>query len=111
MEEYKRHKDEGISFTIREAKWVARLSVTQCSKTLPYLIARTELLYELIGRKPDFEIFDRLLAGLPGQADNWQVPFMASASLAAVLKDDPIKEYNLRREVQNERKHKTKKQK
>lgn len=91
LKEYKRHVDEGSAFTIRQAKWIARLSATQLSDSLPALVAKTEQMYELLGEPPDLEIFDRLLAGLPGQADNWHVPFMAFASLAGILKNDPTK--------------------
>jgi hypothetical protein len=94
LEEYKRHKDEGTELTIREAKWIARLSATEWAKgDLPSIIARTELLYELIKRPPDLEGFDRFLAGLsPKKTDNL-IPFVAAASLIGILKDDPIKQY------------------
>lgn len=91
LKEYKRHRNEGTDFTIRQAKWINRLSVTQYSESLPSIIARTEQMYEILGQKPDFEIFDKLLAGLPGESDNWRIPFYATASLAGILKNDPTK--------------------
>jgi len=96
LEEYRQHKAEGTDLTTREAKWIARLSAlpaTQCPRNLPYHIARTELLYELLDEAPNFDIFDKLLADLPGNSDDWQVPFWASASLAGILKNDPVREY------------------
>jgi hypothetical protein len=89
LEAYKQHKD-GEPLTIREAKWIARLSATQHGD-LAYHIARSELLYELLGETPNFDIFDKLLAGLPGRSDHWHVPFTASFSLAGILKNDPTK--------------------
>jgi len=91
IREYRRHMDEGTEFTIRQAKWVARLSDTECPESLPDIIAKTEQLYEILGELPDFDVFDKLLAGLPGQSDNWQVPFAAMASLAGILKNDPTR--------------------
>ena len=111
LESYKARLAEGTPLTVREAKWIARLSAIKSSKDLlgvtpqakgpptlqvkleflPYQIAKTEQLYELLGQPPKLEIYDRLLAGLPGRSADWQVPFMASASLAGILKDDPTR--------------------
>jgi hypothetical protein len=111
LKEYRHKIKEGTKLTIREAKWVARLSTIKSSKVLlgvksqpkgrpnlqlkpeflPYVVARTELLYELARKSPDFEIFDKLLAGLPGQSDNWQIPMAATLSVVGLLKDDPTK--------------------
>jgi len=105
LEAYKDHTTKGIDLTIREAKWVVRLSATQYSiPGLPFIIARTELLYELIGKSPHFEYYDRFLAGLTAGGD-WQMPFMATASLAGILKIDIVEE------AKNARKHKAKRQK
>ena len=91
LKEFRRRTDEGGDFTIRQAKWVARLSATDYVKALSYQIAKVEQIYSIIGRPPDFEIYDKLLVGLPGISRNWQVPFMATASLAGILKNDPTK--------------------
>jgi len=91
FKEYKRHVDEGTDFTIRQAKWVARLSSTQFPIGFIGAIAKTEQMYGILGQQPDFEIFDRLLAGLPGTSDKWQVPFAALCSEAGILKHDPTK--------------------
>jgi len=97
LEAYKDHITKGIELTIREAKWVARLSATQYARTgLPFIIARTEFLYELIGKSPRFEYYDTFLSGLTAAGD-WQMPFMATASLAGILK------INVVEEAQNER--------
>lgn len=58
------------NFSVRDAKWVAQLSATQCrvSAVLPYLISESERLYELIGRSPAWEIYDKLLSGLELEA-------------------------------------------
>jgi hypothetical protein len=90
LEEYKQHIEEGTVLTIREAKWIARLSATKCKKSWPYWIARTEQLYELTGKSPDFEAFDRLLVGLSGQTNDLMSLF-AAASLVGILKNDPTK--------------------
>ncbi len=92
LSKYKWHIDNGTDFTIRQAKWVARLSSTQYSESgLPILIARTEQLYEMMGESVDLEIFTRLLAGLPGQADDWQMAFTAMMDLAGLIKKKDIK--------------------
>jgi len=88
LAEYKRSDGR---LTVREAKWVARLSAIDCDTHAPYLIARSELLFERLGRPRDFEGFDRHLAGLPHKAHTWQAPFEAMASRAGILKDDPTK--------------------
>ena len=66
---WKSRIEKGEGFTIREAKWMARLSrlitdiETLSAKTSQY--ARTELIYELIGQSFDSTYLDRLLMGLP----------------------------------------------
>ena len=61
--------EKGQGFTIREAKWAARLSGLLVDiETLSYKAsqyARTELLYQLIDRPFDSNNLDRLLMGLP----------------------------------------------
>jgi hypothetical protein len=100
LEEYKRHKEEGTEFTIREAKWVARLLRIQCPKIkgreeeiLPYFIARTELLYELIEKPVDLQMFDNQLVGLSGEGTNSEVAFRAMFGYGGALRDDLIEKY------------------
>lgn len=61
--------EKGQGFTIREAKWVARLSAleqdTERLFSLASRHARIELIFELIGRPFDSTGLDRLLMGLP----------------------------------------------
>ena len=90
LQEYKRHVDEGTVFTIRQAKWAAQLSAIGHPNLID-IIAKTEQMYGILGQQPDFEVFDKLLAGLPGQSANWQVPFAALCSEAGILKNDPTK--------------------
>jgi hypothetical protein len=88
---YKRHIEDGGGFTIRQAKWVSRLSATEWAETsVPDQIAKTEQLYEIIGRTPDLEVYDKLLAGLKAEANDL-VPLFASASLAGILKDETLR--------------------
>lgn len=128
-------------FTIRDAKWVARLSATQCkvSDRLPYAIAQSERLYELVGRRPEWEVFDKLLADLwlePTElAEVVMVEALRKMPFLLVLPDDNIKELkrateeyyvmldtllerandrktlDKRKGAKHERKHKAKKQK
>jgi hypothetical protein len=66
---WKSRIEKGGTFTIREAKWAARLSGLLVDiETLSYKAsqyARTELLYQLIDRPFDSNNLDRLLMGLP----------------------------------------------
>ncbi len=61
--------ERGDTFTIREAKWAARLSgLLEDTEKLSYKAgqyARTELMFELIGRPFDSIELDRSLMGLP----------------------------------------------
>jgi hypothetical protein len=61
--------DKGRDFTIREAKWAARLSALEQDPERLFFLAsrhaRTELMFELIGRPFDSTGLDRLLMGLP----------------------------------------------
>lgn len=61
--------EKGQGFSIREAKWVARLSaLEQDTERLSFKAsrhARTELMFELIGRPFDSTELDRSLMGLP----------------------------------------------
>lgn len=97
LAEYKRTDGR---LTVREAKWVARLSATEGKTELAYFIARSEQLFDLLGHPRDFEGFDRQLADLPQKHDTWQVPFLATASYAGILKDDPLTK---QKGTQNER--------
>jgi hypothetical protein len=90
LKEYKRLFDNKQVLTIRQAKWIARLSVTGRAD-MSYHIARTEEMYEMGGLPLNLEVFDKLLAGLPGQSAHWQIPFAAIASLSAILKNDITK--------------------
>jgi len=94
------YKRANGQLTIREAKWIARLSATDCHELTPYVIARSELLHERLARPREFEGFDRHLAGLPHKADTWQAHLEAMASRAGILKDDPTTK---KRRVHNER--------
>jgi hypothetical protein len=113
LKAYRQHKEKGIEFTIRQAKWESRLSATDYSVTImPDIIARTELLYELTGslKETDFTTFDKLLAGMEGTSDKDGIPmaFWATASVAGILGNDPTKqlENNSRMElIQPKRSH------
>lgn len=60
--------EKGDTFTIREAKWVSRLSLFQQDTEKLFFIARrharTELMYDLIGEPFDSTQLDRMLIGL-----------------------------------------------
>jgi len=90
LKAYKHHIEMGTDFTIRQAKWVSRLSATEYSEALPDLVAKTEQLYEIIGRPFDSTVFDKLLIGLKAEAPDL-IPVFATASLAGILKDDPTR--------------------
>ena len=87
LEEYKWHKEgqvkhcesevlgaflsgKGPVLTIREAKWISRLSKIKCDTSLPYVIAWAELLCELTGHQLDFEGLDKLLAGIKVETED-----------------------------------------
>jgi hypothetical protein len=103
LAEYARHKlkeDDTIAntdFTIRQAKWVARLSKidrlskTKAGRNASYYIAKTEQIYEYLGWEPELELYDKLLAGLMGESDHWEIPFIAEMSVWGILKNDPTK--------------------
>jgi len=64
-------------FTIRHAKWVARLSVVEpperfrSPEAFPIfycLVATIEVLFELIDRPPDFDLVERMLAAAQARA-------------------------------------------
>lgn len=61
--------EKGESFTIREAKWAARLwAILKDTERLSWKASQyapTELLFELIGRPFDSPGLDKLLMGLP----------------------------------------------
>ena len=98
---YRQHMKNGSDFTIRQAKWVSRLSAMESLDTsIPDQIAKTEQLYALIGQLPDLEVYDKLLAGLKAEANDL-MPLFALASLAGILKNDLTKKR--RREAHNER--------
>jgi hypothetical protein len=96
---WKFRTEKGISFTIREAKWAARLSgllaefpkdiITLSFKASQY--ARLELIYQVIDRPFDSTSLDRLLMGLPMAINNLESLF----PLLAEQKDgiDQIREY------------------
>ena len=71
---WKSRIEKGQGFTIREAKWTARLSaLEQDTERLFFLAsrhARTELIFELIGRPFDSTELDRSLMGLPVGVSN-----------------------------------------
>jgi len=90
LKEYKRLFDEGRALTVRQAKWLARLSATELA-LMSYHIARTEEMYEMADLPLNLEVFDKLLAGLPGTSNNWQIPFAAIASLSGILENDITK--------------------
>jgi len=91
LQAWKSHMEAGRGFTVRQAKWVARLSGTEKALTeIPDLIAGAEMLYEQVGRAPDFTVFDKLLAGWRWDSvEEWQesAGFLALAALHAVMKD------------------------
>ncbi|MGA2669907.1 MAG: hypothetical protein ABSF21_00595 [Dehalococcoidia bacterium] len=66
---WKSRISRGDTFTIREAKWTARLSMfEQDTKRLSFIAsrhARTELIFELISRPFNSTELDRALMGLP----------------------------------------------
>lgn len=80
---WKSRIENGNTFTIREAKWASRLSrrledIEKLSyKASQY--ARTELMYQLIGRPFDSTGLDRLLEGLPVGVRYFEdiLPFLA----------------------------------
>lgn len=128
LEEYRLHQvaknekpelDEALSrgawkvFTIRQAKWVARLSASQCEPITPFMIAHSELLHELAGHSPNcecFEIFDKLLAGLRLEKGELMVYIGLFRHFSFGFDHDPGRDINLKKEATNERKHKAKKQ-
>ena len=108
LEEYKRCKEGGrfidsdaftVSpgdafpyLTIRQAKWVARLSKVECFGAVPYLIAWRERLYEKIGKAPDLDPYDKLLAGLLSESTDesgWTKLIVDLQGLAGGLESDP----------------------
>jgi hypothetical protein len=66
---WKFRMEKGSTFTIREAKWAARLSLLGLSierlSMVAYNYARQERIYELINRPFDSTYLDRALMGLP----------------------------------------------
>ena len=81
---WKSRIEKGDTFTISEAKWASRLSglISDIEKLsfAAFRHARTELMYELIGRNFDSTVLDRLLmhlpTGLTSDRDSW-LPFIA----------------------------------
>ena len=69
IEAWKYRIKHGSGFTIREAKWAARLSVIEQDtvKLLRYVskYTGTELIFEISGRPFDSSFFDKDLIGLP----------------------------------------------
>jgi hypothetical protein len=93
LKAYKRHFEDKTDFSIRQAKWVARLSRTDYHDTaVPDAIARTEQLCEMGGIPLDLKIVDKLLAGLEAKGEEGKLPmfFWASFSVAGALKNDPL---------------------
>jgi len=76
------------TFTIREAKWAARLSgLLEDIEKLSWRAsqyARTELMFQLIGRPFDSIVLDKLLMGLPAGIGT----FMEFLALLAEQKED-----------------------
>ena len=72
---WKSRVEKGDTFTIREAKWAARLSgLLEDIEVLSHKAsqyARTELIYELIDRPFNSTGLDRLLVGLPMPITDW----------------------------------------
>jgi hypothetical protein len=88
---WKYRTEKGSDFTIREAKWISHLSVllTDIDK-LSYKgwqYARTELMFELIGRPFDSTVLDKLLMGLPAGIGN----FMDFLSILSEQREDQEK--------------------
>lgn len=75
--------EKGVSLTIREAKWVSRLSaIQQDIEKLSFIAsryARTELMFEIINRPFEAIGLDRLLMGLPVGVSDLEdfLPFLA----------------------------------
>lgn len=96
---YKQHVENGTNFTIRQAKWLSRLSSlkikdTSIEKTgIPELIAKTEQLCDITGKSLDLRVFDKLLSGMEstGEEGTLTMAFSASASLAGILMNDPAR--------------------
>jgi len=82
---------KGSGFTIREAKWVSRLSglLTDVDKLSykAWQYARTELMFELMNRPFDSTVLDKLLMGLPAGIGN----FIDFLSILSEQRDDPEK--------------------
>ena len=72
---WKSRTEKGSDFTIREAKWIPRLSaqLTDIDRLSykAWQYARTELMFELIGRPFDSTVLDKLLMGLPAGIGNF----------------------------------------
>ena len=128
LEEYRWHKDregqirqfesEALKaymhlkgpLTIREAKWIARLSKIECDPAMPYLIAWAELLCELIGNQLDLENFDKLLAGIKvGTEDlTYSMMYLGRATFGQFLGDNIQKHdaKRIKKEAQNDKQNK-----
>jgi len=82
--------EKGDTFTIREAKWASRLSRFLENEDIKKLsckasqYARTEIMYQLIGRPFNSIVLDKLLMGLPAGIGN----FMDFLPLLAEQKED-----------------------
>lgn len=88
---YKYRMEKGDDLTIREAKWIPRLSalITDIDR-LSYKIwqyARAEIMFELIGQPFDSKVLDKLLMGLPAGIGN----FIDFLSILSEQKEDPEK--------------------
>lgn len=72
---WKSRTAKGSDFTIREAKWIPRLSaqLTDIDRLSykAWQYARTELMFELIERPFDSTVLDKLLLGLPAGIGNF----------------------------------------
>lgn len=82
---------KGSDFTIREAKWIPRLSalLTDIDRLSykAWQYARTELMFELIERPFDSTVLDKLLMGLPAGIGN----FIDFLSILSEQKEDQEK--------------------
>lgn len=70
LEEYKLHYRRGFYLTIRQAKWITRLSATQCDASMYIFIAMIEQLSALLGTPYGLEAQDMELAGLKEELDS-----------------------------------------
>lgn len=95
LEAYRQHIEKGSDFTIRQAKWVSRLSATELPGSISGIlladeIAKAEQLYDIIDRFPDLGVYDKLLVGLKAESKNL-MPLWVAASVAGILSPDPTR--------------------